>query len=157
MSGGLAGPRGRDTGMLWGVVAELCLAPVVYTWLSSPDATDQAVFGRLASLTVLFIALLLTAVGAVVSVVVWYGARDWSHGRRWGVAGPLLAVAVAAAVLGVGGLATAQTSVEATLDGLLVVAASAMAAVAGQVVRVRATAGLDRLRERFEQLRKDRS
>ncbi|MEH1167342.1 hypothetical protein V6V47_18350 [Micromonospora sp. CPCC 205539] len=157
MSGGVAGPRGRDVGLVWGIVAVFCIAPVFYTWLRSPGATDQAVFGRAASLAVLLIALMLTAVAAVVSVVIWYGARDWSRGRRWGAAGPLLASALAVVVLGVGCLTVAQTSVDLVLGGLLVVGAAAAAMVAGQVVRVRATAARDRLRKRFEQLRKDRS
>lgn len=140
-----------------GIVATLCVASVLYVWLRSSDAADRAVFGRPVSLTVLAMALLLTAVGAVVSVVVWYGAQDWSRGRLWSVAGPLLAVGVGVAVLGFGSLAAAQASVDVVLGGLLLVGVAGMVAVASHMVRVRATAGRDRLRERFEQLRKDRS
>ncbi|MEH1029761.1 hypothetical protein V6W11_18620 [Micromonospora profundi] len=157
MSEGLTGPRGRDAGPVWGIVAAFCVAPALVVWLGSTDAADQAVFGRAASVTVLLIALALTAVGAVVSVVVWYGARQWSRGRRWAIAGPLLAFALLVVVLGIGCLATSEASTDVLLGVLLVVGAVAMAAVARQVVRVRATAGGDRLRERFEQLREDRS
>jgi hypothetical protein len=157
MGGGLAGPRGRDTGLIWGVVAELCIGSVLYAWFRSPDAADRAVLGRPVSLAVLVVALVVTAVGAVASVVAWYGARDWSRRRRWGIAGPMAVVAVGLAVLGVGSMATTRTDGDVVLGGLLLVGAAAMAAVAARVVRVRATASGDRLRGRFEQLRNGRS
>ncbi|MGC4749924.1 hypothetical protein ACLQ28_30320 [Micromonospora sp. DT201] len=157
MSGGLAGPRGRDTGLVWGIVAAVCIAPVLFASLRSSDTTDDVVFDRPVSLTVLVLALLLTAIGAVVSVVVWYGGQDWSSGRRWSIAGPLLAVAVAVVVLGIGSMAGSETSGDVVLGGLLLVATAGMAAVAAHLVRVRATGGRDRLRERFEQIREDRS
>ncbi|SDY98565.1 hypothetical protein SAMN05444365_104440 [Micromonospora pattaloongensis] len=157
MAGGLAGPRGRDTGLVWGTVAGLCLVSVLYAWFRSPDATDRAVFGRPLSLAVLVVSLLLTGIAAVASVVAWYGARDWSRGRRWGIAGPLVAVTVGIVVLGMGSVASTRTGSDAVLGMLLLVGAAAMAAVAMRLVRVRATASGERLRGRFEQLRKDRS
>ncbi|WP_091556584.1 hypothetical protein [Micromonospora pattaloongensis] len=114
-------------------------------------------FGRPLSLAVLVVSLLLTGIAAVASVVAWYGARDWSRGRRWGIAGPLVAVTVGIVVLGMGSVASTRTGSDAVLGMLLLVGAAAMAAVAMRLVRVRATASGERLRGRFEQLRKDRS
>ena len=157
MSNGLAGPRGRDAGLVWGTVAELCIVPAVYVWIRSPDAGDRALFGRPASLTVLVVALALTAIGAVSTAVAWYGERNWSRGRRLAIAGPSAAVAAGVAALALGGMATARTGADVVLGGLLLAGAAAMVAVAVWVVRVRATASGDRLRARFEQLRKDGS
>jgi hypothetical protein len=157
MGDGLGGPRGRDQGLLWGIIAELCVAPVVYAWAGSSHDADRMVFGRPGSIAVLAAALVLTAGGAVASVMAWYGARDWSAGRRWTVAGPVVAVAIAVVVLGFGSMTSARAGGDVILGGLLFIGAAAMVAVAARVVRVRATASGDRLRARFEELRKDRT
>ncbi|MFC5925022.1 hypothetical protein [Micromonospora vulcania] len=125
-------------------------------WLGPSKDDGQPVLGPAVSLTVLVLSLVLTAIAAVLSVVIWYGTREWSRGRRWAVAGPLVVVAVGVAVLGVGSLFPARWAGDVMLGCLLLIAAAAMAAVSAQVVRVRPSAARDRLRKRFEELRKDR-
>jgi hypothetical protein len=149
-------PRGRDTAMIWAIVAWLCVSPALYGWLREASAASLAVFGRPASSVVLVTALLVTSGGAVTAVVAWYGVQDWSRGARWRIAGPVAALAVAVVVLGVGDLAAARTNTDLVLGALLLIGAAAMAGVAVQVLRVRATNRREYLRSRIEQLRKER-
>jgi hypothetical protein len=143
--------------VFWGVLAELCLLSVLAVWLSSTHAIDRAVFGRVGALALLVVSLCVVPVGVVASMVVRYGARDWSRGCRWTIAGPLGFLAVAVMVSGLGTVAGAGSSIDSMLGWMLLVGEAAMVGVAIQVIRVRATGSRDRLRRRFEQLRTERN
>jgi hypothetical protein len=128
-----AGGRRRDTGLVWGTAAVLCVGTVLYVWLGHADATDHAAFGRPGSLAVLVAALLAAGAGAVTS----FAARDTSPGLRWGVALPLAVIAAGVAVLAAGSVFAPQHSTDFVMGVLLLVGAIAMEVVAAQVGRRR--------------------
>src|SRR4051812_45093993 len=132
MSAGTRSGR-RDTGLVWGVAAVLCVGTVLFVWTSEPTATDQAMFGRTGSLAVLAVAVLAGLGGTVAA----YFPRDISDRRRWGVAVPVAVVGAAVIVLAASRLAHPRHAVDIVLDLVLLVGAVALAIVAAVVGRRR--------------------
>lgn len=57
----------RATTILWGVIAEIGLGGVLFIWIISPESTDHAPFGRVASIVTVIAAMGITLVGLLVT------------------------------------------------------------------------------------------
>lgn len=121
----------RRTGLLWGIVALVCLGGSLVVLLVSPQAASSAGLGRAVSLVIVAAAVVLTVTGA--GVVLASAQTSW--GMRWGVALPLAVAAGAVAVLALATLVAPSGVTDAVIAVLLAGAVVGMNIVAAQVAR----------------------
>lgn len=123
----------RRTSLVWGGIAEVCLAGSLVAWLASPPAAGRAAFGQVGSLVVVAAAVVLTAAAAVATVV----SAQTAWGLRWGIALPLAIAAGGVAVLALVALVGSRELSDAAVAVPLGVAVVGMNVVAAQVARRR--------------------
>jgi hypothetical protein len=122
---------GRQTALVWGVAAALCLLSVAAVWAGSESASSHAMFGRAGSVTVVLVGLAATVVGLVVVLT----GRRRSAGTRWGIALPMAVLGGGVGALAIGSVFAPSGAADVGIGLLLAVGAVGMWVVATKVSR----------------------